>query len=200
MTKQYNVKDYWSKVAPVYFQRGETLRFSINPLGAKEYENFFVSQIRKLSPKKVLEVGCGYGLRAKQLVGKLRGLKEYFGVEISPQMVDLNKKFVKNSKIKEIVCLDASMGLPYEDGFFDLVFTVGVLMHNRKENAFKILQEMTRVSGGLICSFEDKQISSAAEDHDYYSLYKKAGLKVLDYQTAPQIISPMKEIFILGKK
>src|SRR3989344_2591619 len=84
---------------------------------------------------KILEVGCGSG----------EGLAvfkdhETYGVDISKKALELSKRYTKN-----VFEADASK-LPFEDNYFDFVFSSGLLEHFDDEKAGKIIREMTIVS------------------------------------------------------
>lgn len=71
---------------------------------------------------RFLDIGCGFGGLAR-LVGDHLGATEVHGVDIDPRVVDEVK-----SKDISLVLQDASAGsLPYEDGFFDAVMTLGMM-------------------------------------------------------------------------
>lgn len=71
---------------------------------------------------RLLDIGCGYGGLAA-LVGEYVGASEVHGIDIDPRVEEESK-----SKDVDIVVLDAgSDPLPYPDGHFDVVMTLGMM-------------------------------------------------------------------------
>ena len=94
--------------------------------------------------QKVLDLGCGNGRLYELLVPY--GI-EYYGVDLSDELVKIAKKNVPDGKIMQGDITD----LPYEDSEFDLIISVATLHHiPSKEKRLKTVQEMHRVlkSGG----------------------------------------------------
>ncbi len=83
---------------------------------------------------KILEVGCGSG----EGLAMFRG-HEIYGVDKSKKSVELSKKYTKN-----IFEADA-VELPFEDNYFDIVYSSGLLEHFDDNKAGKIISEMARV-------------------------------------------------------
>ena len=78
----------------------------------------------RIPPTRVdrfLDVGCGYGGLSK-LVGAYLGAGEIHGVDIDERVTqEVRQKGV------ELVVQDAAEGLPYEDGAFEVVMTLGMM-------------------------------------------------------------------------
>lgn len=96
---------------------------------------------------RILEVGCNTG---KQL-GLLKnlGFSNLFGIEINNKALDI----AKSSKDLNII-YGSGMDIPFEDNFFDLVFTSGVLIHIHPNDLDKVISEMYRVTKKFIWGFE----------------------------------------------
>lgn len=115
---------------------------SKNPIQKFLINNFYsslISLIKPLSPKTVLDVGCGEGFTMDKLVKSEIGEK-IEGVEYSKDALTLGKKLFPNLAFKE----GSIYKLPYKDGSFDLVVCTEVLEH--LEEPSKALKEMLRVS------------------------------------------------------
>lgn len=115
---------------------------SKNPLQKFLINNFystFISLAKPLSPKIVLDAGCGEGFTLNKLMLNQIG-QGIEGVEYTKESIALGKKLFPKAKIKQGSIYD----LPYKEGVFDLVVCTEVLEH--LENPHKALLEIIRVS------------------------------------------------------
>jgi ubiquinone/menaquinone biosynthesis C-methylase UbiE len=100
--------------------------------------------------KKVLEIGCGCGVDAVEHA--LHGA-EMYAIDLTESAVNYTKKLFESLELEagDIRQADATLGLPYEDNFFDMVYSIGVIHHSPEPE--KIVKEMHRVlkPGGDIC-------------------------------------------------
>lgn len=134
---------------------------------------------------KVLEFGVGFG-RHIEYLNKLNNL-ELYGVDQSPTMLEsLRKRFGNNKDLMErIVLIEPRSKLPYPDNYFDIVYTVSVLIHIKPEHINQILSELIRVSKHGLIHFENKEektstLSSKDHNgcwvHDLKKAYKSQGV------------------------
>lgn len=115
---------------------------SKNPIQKLLINNFYsslISLIKPLSPKTILDAGCGEGFTMSKLAEFGVG-KQIEGVEYSKDAITLGKKFFPNLVIKQ----GSVYELPYEDNSFDLIVCTEVLEH--LEDPKKAIKEMLRVS------------------------------------------------------
>ncbi|MGN6472081.1 MAG: class I SAM-dependent methyltransferase [Mycobacteriales bacterium] len=97
-----------------------------------------VRPLRHSSPRRVLDIGCGFGGLSK-LVGESIGADEIHGVDIDPEVLDEAR-----SKGVDAVLVKAEDGvLPYPDGYFDVIMTLGIMDQMPTFDAF--LREINRV-------------------------------------------------------
>ncbi|SRR6266568_5690189 len=75
-------------------------------------------------PRKVLDMGCGSG-RWDVLVAPLVG--ELVAADASPKALEVAKRNVRATNLSFVECTPES--LPFPDGYFDLIFSLGVLHH-----------------------------------------------------------------------
>jgi len=101
-----------------------------------------------LENKKILEVGCNVGNQLRLL--QKMGFKNLYGIELQPYAVQRAKELGQGINIIQGVADD----IPFKDGYFDLVFTNGVLIHIAPENLPNVMKEIFRCSKKYIWGFE----------------------------------------------
>lgn len=112
----------------------------------------YFSNVPKKS--KVLEFGAGFGRHAKYL-SKLENI-EYYAVDQSPTMLDALKVYTEGTiKEENVVLIEPRQKLPYPDNYFDVVYTVSVLIHINPEHIQEIIDELKRVAKHVIIHFEN---------------------------------------------
>jgi len=110
--------------------------------------DMYQESLRGLSISSCLEVGSNVGNQLK-LLQKL-GYQNLYGVEINAYAVQKAKELTKNINIIEGSAFD----IPFKDGYFDLVFTAGVLIHIHPDDLRRVMKEIYRVSKKYIRGFE----------------------------------------------
>jgi len=155
--------DQFEKIRRAYDLTVEQFRKRINPLESVPDDirntDFFQSinsssnlnssatDIRQyLSPEtgmKFLDAGCSANL-ANYNLGEWPST--YYGVDISPVLIEAMKRFAKRTKISigGLYVADIS-GLPFENNFFDIAAIIGVLEYCTLEYIESSLQELHRV-------------------------------------------------------
>jgi pseudaminic acid biosynthesis-associated methylase len=99
-------------------------------------------------PKRVVEVGCNVGWNLEYL--RRLGAEELYAVE--PQAYAVARA---RSRAPEFGVLQGTaFDLPFKDGFADLAFTSGVLIHIAPDDVGKAMDEMYRVSKRWIVAIE----------------------------------------------
>jgi ubiquinone/menaquinone biosynthesis C-methylase UbiE len=114
-----------------------------------EIGKFIIANLRSDRKLRILEVGAGDG----RLVGNLS--KIYNQEEFSS--CDINLKLSEHVHVnfpKVTVSVGQIIDLPYEDKYFDLVYTYQVLQHVSPEEIKLAIDEMTRVSRNEIWAWE----------------------------------------------
>ena len=100
------------------------------------------------APKRVIEVGCNVGWNLEYL--RRLGIDELYGID--PQTYAVSRARARNPIFN--VLHATGFDLPFRDGFFDLSFTSGVLIHIAPEAIGAALDEMYRVSRRYIVAIE----------------------------------------------
>lgn len=124
----------------------------VSPEEIAEDDGEVLAVIKELEGREhILEVGCGKGRILKQIHKRFPGCK-LEGVDISTGMLSYVPDYVKTQEG------DVEF-LPYEDGLFDLVYTVECIEHS--VNLRAAVRELVRVCkpGGKIIVI-DKQLSN----------------------------------------
>lgn len=101
-----------------------------------------------IAPARVLEVGCNVGWNLIYL--ERLGIADLYGVEPQPDAVERARLRRPRFNILHGTAFD----LPLRDGFCDLVFTSGVLIHIAPESLSGALDEIYRVSRRWIAAIE----------------------------------------------
>jgi pseudaminic acid biosynthesis-associated methylase len=137
---------------------------------------FWARLLQAYEPRSVLEVGCNLG-------GNLRWIVEW----VDPRFVvgvDVNESALARLRERDprANALYASgLDLPFRDGAFDLVFTMGVLIHIGTDDLATAMSEIVRCSGryvlcGEYFAAEETPVEYRGEigalfKRDYGSLY-----------------------------
>ncbi|MBI4722300.1 MAG: class I SAM-dependent methyltransferase [Candidatus Stahlbacteria bacterium] len=112
---------------------------------------------------KVLEVGCGSSIDTHIIAQKIDG--QVWGVDISQKAIEIAHQVSKYFDKKVILDVQDVRRLKFEDNFFDLVFSQGVLEHLDDIN--KAIEEHLRVlkPGGIL-------VINVPQKYTVYTLYK----------------------------
>jgi pseudaminic acid biosynthesis-associated methylase len=102
----------------------------------------FSTMLQGLQLKRVLEVGCNRGHNLQSVLEVLAEPAEIFGVE--PNAYAL--KLARATSAWTFPVPGNAFDLPFKDEYFDLVFTVTVLIHIAPDDLPRALKEIERVS------------------------------------------------------
>lgn len=106
----------------------------------------FLEQIPRNA--RMLEVGCNCGNQL--LVLQDMGFTDLWGAEVQSYALESARGRVQGARLAQASALD----LPYEDGYFDLVFTSGVLIHISPADLPRALDEIHRCARTWIWGLE----------------------------------------------
>jgi pseudaminic acid biosynthesis-associated methylase len=101
-----------------------------------------------IAPQRALEVGCNVGWNLEYL--RRLGVPELYGIEPQPYAVERARWRGPNFGVLQGTAFE----LPFRDGYFDLAFTSGVLIHISPETVGNALDEIYRVSRRWIVAIE----------------------------------------------
>ena len=153
-SKVYDNEKWWQENGLQWVKEIEKRRKSQPLYGIQEVilADYFQGIPEK---SKVLEFGAGFGRHAKYL-NKLNNI-EYYAVDQSPTMLTAFNAYTDDEIPNDrYILIEPRQRLPFPDNYFDVVFTVSVLIHINPEHIKIIIDELKRVSKHVILHFENK--------------------------------------------
>lgn len=133
---------------PLYDRQEALLKEFFHDLAARHVEE-------EGRPLRVLEYGCGFGRHTRYL-HQIDGL-EIYGCDQSSGMLEVagTLLFGRFPELEErLQLIEPQQRLPWEGGFFDVVFTVSVLMHVAPEDLEGRVAELRRLADRLVLNVE----------------------------------------------
>jgi pseudaminic acid biosynthesis-associated methylase len=110
----------------------------------------FARMLEGLELRRVLEVGCNRGHNLRTLAEFFGNRAEVFGVEPNPYALSIARAGAEGYSVVPGNAFD----LPFKDGYFDLAFTFGVLIHIAPDTLADAMREIARVSRRYILASE----------------------------------------------
>jgi pseudaminic acid biosynthesis-associated methylase len=104
---------------------------------------FWEALLSEFHAGRILEVGCNTGANLRWLVGRV---PEVYGIDVNAKaLVEVRRT------LPEVNAVHApARALPFRDGWFDLVFTMGVLIHQPPQALPLVMNEIVRCSSRYI--------------------------------------------------
>lgn len=152
-----------------YFENIRSRRYRLEPF-IKTSVNF-----GELKDKRVLEIGCGVGTDGIEF---LKAGADYTGVDVSQKSAELARINFELHGFDSSNVLNADVEkLPFEDGFFDFIYSWGVIHHT--PDMQKAIDEVRRVlrPGGSFCIMLYNRFSLVG--FQLYAIYGLLRLKPL---------------------
>ncbi len=136
-----------------YTDRNSLRAEALNALYQKNYgvtRRELNQRFLELIPRdgRILEVGRNEGNQLCEL--RKMGFQRLYGIEIQDYAVRRARRRLKSVRLVRANAFE----IPYPDGFFDVVFTSGVLIHIAPCDLRQVLREIHRCAGGFIWGFE----------------------------------------------
>ena len=117
----------------------------ISPDWRARFDNLVDQSIKLPSEGRILDVNCGTGAHAIELVERMKGKGDIVGIDPNAERVELARAKALVKKIKGVEFHQASaVSLPFESDEFDMVIGDGSLVHT--EEIEDVLAEMIRVA------------------------------------------------------
>jgi pseudaminic acid biosynthesis-associated methylase len=101
------------------------------------------------SSMRILEVGCNVGNQL--LLLKRMGFTNLYGIELQDYAVEKAKS---RTPAHIHIIKGAACDIPFRDGYFDMVFTSGLLIHINPADLHMVLEEIYRCTREYIWGFE----------------------------------------------
>ncbi len=124
---------------------------------------------------RILEVGCNIGNQL--LLLNEMGYSELYGIELQHDALIRARGQVENARLVEASALE----IPFADGYFDVIFTSGVLIHIAPPELLSAMSEIHRCTRDYIWGLEyyapeTAEVQYRGQDHllwkmDYAKLY-----------------------------
>lgn len=166
LTNQKNLKKFfYSKTDKLRARLWAWKKFGTNK---KDYFAWLAEKLYTLKQKraKFLDIGCGTGLLLKAVKKKYR-YSEIYGLDLSPAMILVAKKYVSK---KNIILGDATK-LPFADNYFDAVSAIHMLYHVQNINkAIKEMKRVTKPNGLVIVTTSDYRLNEGLNKIHYTAL------------------------------
>jgi pseudaminic acid biosynthesis-associated methylase len=128
--------------------------------------------------ENVLEVGCNLGVNLRAIT-KLIEQHQIYGIDINRKALNLAREALPDANL----LWSRARELPFRDQMFDLVFTIGVLIHQPPELLPQVMAEIVRSSRRYILCGEYhaeeptevnyRHVPGALFKQDYGALYQK---------------------------
>ena len=120
----------------------------------------------------ILDLGCGPGTDTLKLSNKNKKLKIY-GLDLSEELLKIASKRLPKAVFSQGDMLD---GLPYENEFFDGIFSKASLLHIPKDKLETVLKEITRIlkkNGILHIAIKKGSGEKEVRENDYGYEYQR---------------------------
>jgi len=116
-----------------------------NPTLHEQRATFWESLIRRHEIRSVLEVGCGQGGNLMRIMPVIDPAR-IWGVDINATAIERARHNAPGTNIVR----SGARELPFRDRFVDLVFTVGVLIHQPEETLPDVMSEIVRCADRFV--------------------------------------------------
>ena len=175
-----------------------TLNLFNKLISAKEIKelNWFITNIkrRKNKIKKVLDIGCGRGIKTICLANEFKDIK-FFGIDKDKEEIIVAKQFLKYTKIKLKFSVANIGNLSSKLSNFDCIISTRVFHFiKKKNNAFKKISGVLNLGGFLfMIEFPNKlfipprNILKSAKNNGLKSLNQEI-LENIEYKNSFKLI------------
>ena len=136
-----------------------------NPKSVPQRMVFWEDTMSSLQPDRTLEVGCGAGLNLEHIWNHT----EAWGMDLNDDAL----RFA--SALPDVQVVKASgHDIPFRDGYFDLVFTAGVLIHQHPDLVRDVMRQVARCSRKwvLCIEYEAEEFEEISYHGKNMSLFK----------------------------
>lgn len=121
-------------LTPEWFERVEAYRYAVEPFIHS------IAQFTRHRGRRVLEIGVGAGTDHLQWA---RAGAECHGVDLTDAAIDITRARLTHYGLASTLQRVNAEAIPYDDGFFDIVYSWGVIHH--AEHPERVIAEVHRV-------------------------------------------------------
>jgi pseudaminic acid biosynthesis-associated methylase len=107
--------------------------------------DFWHEQLDRLGARTALELGCNVGGNLRWIAERL-GTDNVAGIDINQRALDVLRRRMPGVDARRASVL----AVPFADASFDLVFTMGVLIHQAPEHLDTVMREIVRCSSRYV--------------------------------------------------
>lgn len=170
----YKPKEFWDNWADDFIK--DPWQTKIHP-----QHKWLLEIIKEQMPVSILETGCGFGRNIKFLIKNGLNPSSIVGIDISPNMVKLARKYVGSKNVKFFIS-DLSNFKPKKK--FDFVFTHGVLMHIPEDQIDRAVNRLVSLSKKSLVLIEQnyKADNNYTFIHNYKKLLARENLDIIKYR------------------
>jgi len=125
---------------------------------------FWLPFIEELRPQSVLELGCNVGGNLEWIAQRVEA-RNIIGVDVNAKALRMLEERVPGVRAMHAPARD----LPVSDHSIELVFTMGVLIHQPEETLARVMSEMVRASSRYVfCAeyFDDHTVEVPYRGHE----------------------------------
>lgn len=148
--KKEDIKNYWEDKAPQTWYSNKNIKENVlsyfNEIAYKRYHTYYsyipsIAEFNYHPGEKVLDIGVGVGT---DIVSYAKNGSIVSGIDLTENAIEVTKRHLElfNLKAEKLLVSDAE-NLPFDDNYFDLVYSFGVLHHT--PNTDKAVEEALRV-------------------------------------------------------
>jgi pseudaminic acid biosynthesis-associated methylase len=106
---------------------------------------FWRQQLDTLGARTAMEIGCNVGGNLRWIAERL-GTNNVAGIDINQRALDVLRGRIPGIDAR----LASARAVPFPDASFDLVFTMGVLIHQSPEDLDQVMAEIVRCSSRYV--------------------------------------------------
>lgn len=171
----YQPKEFWDKWADDFIK--DPWQTKIHP-----QHKWLIKKINASKLESILEVGCGFGRNIKFLIQNGLNPSSIVGIDISPNMIKLARKYVGSKEVKFFIS-DLEGFKPKKK--FDFVFTHGVLMHIPEDQIDRAIDRLFRLSKKSLVLIEQnyQADNNYTFIHDYKKLLNSKKIDIIEYRS-----------------
>ena len=133
----FNPSKYWER------NGGEIYYNNFHSKDGDRNENYFLEYINKYKPKRIIDIGCGYGRYLKAIKNEYPEI-ELVGTDISKNQISFARKYLSDESIT--LQVNDTSKLNFKDNYFDLAYTYSLWAHIPPKNFECAFNEVKRIS------------------------------------------------------